>query len=72
MDLGGIGAENKRNIRWSIEPQVDLNSSDGVYAPCRPDFVLRCLSRSASEVRPVAIFADGLEHHRFSQSEDTL
>ena len=72
LDLGGIGAENKRNIRWSIEPQVDLNSSDGVYAPCRPDFVLRCLSRSASEVRPVAIFADGLEHHRFSQSEDTL
>jgi DEAD/DEAH box helicase domain-containing protein len=49
------------NSRWLIEPQVNLGIESGVFRPCCPDFVLRCLSEP-SEL-PIAVFCDGLRYH---------
>ena len=64
-------ADGARVMRWRIEPQVDLNPSHGIAEACRPDFIMRCLSRSEAEAPPVAVFLDGLEFHKSSQATDT-
>lgn len=55
--------------RYWIEPQVDLGPSDGVKAPCRPDFVL-WPTQSRSQRRPIAVFCDGWAYHQASTRED--
>ena len=60
-----------RQLRWSIEPQVDLSDSQGILEACRPDFVIRCLSLSEDEAMPVALFLDGFEYHKHSLAADT-
>lgn len=45
---------------WELELQPLLGPAQGVTAPCRPDFMLRC---DDPGVRPVAIFADGFDAH---------
>jgi len=62
--------QSERFQRWSIEPQVDLDESDGVVVPSRPDFVLRSLSASANEL-PVIVFLDGFEFHKQKVDDDT-
>lgn len=63
-------AGTKRITRWSIEPQVDLDATSGVVAASRPDFFMRCLSEG-TDVRPMAVFLDGFEHHANIADDDT-
>ena len=55
---------------WEIEPQVDLDASDGVCVKCRPDFVIRPLFDETR--KPVAVFTDGFTFHRDIVADDTL
>ena len=55
---------------YTIEPQVLLGPSDGVAVPSKPDFLIRP-ARSASTALPLALFADGFEHHKGTLTEDT-
>lgn len=57
--------------RYWIEPQVDINSQDGIDAASRPDFVL-WPAQSRSKRRPIAIFCDGWTYHQSSTREDAL
>ena len=63
-------ASTGRITRWSIEPQVDLDAASGVVVASRPDFFMRCLSEGA-DVRPMAVFLDGFEHHADIADDDT-
>lgn len=56
---------------WSIEPQVDFDSSNGIAVKSRPDFVLRP-KRTIGNPIPVAIFTDGYYYHKDIAEEDTL
>lgn len=55
------------NSQWLIEPQVLLGSESGVGVPSKPDFVLRCLSKT--DERPIALFCDGLRYHACPNDE---
>ena len=55
---------------WEIEPQVLLDSSQGVSVICKPDFVIRPIGKS--EKLPVAIFTDGFIYHKDKVADDTL
>ena len=57
-----VGKQNELDVAWRIEPQVNLNEKDGVYAPCKPDFIF-WPARESSKVKPIALFLDGFEHH---------
>jgi DEAD/DEAH box helicase domain-containing protein len=46
---------------WLMRAQVELGK-DRVAVPCRPDFVLYPENQE-SDVRPIAVFADGLAYH---------
>jgi DEAD/DEAH box helicase domain-containing protein len=48
---------------YEIEPQVELGQRDGVAIPSRADFVL-WPARSTQEIKPIAVFTDGLNFHR--------
>ena len=48
---------------YEIEPQVELGQRDGVAIPSRADFVL-WPARSTEEIKPIAVFTDGLNFHR--------
>ncbi|MFW6415283.1 MAG: Zn-binding domain-containing protein [Thermodesulfobacteriota bacterium] len=48
---------------YEIEPQVELGSSQGINIPSRADFVF-WPARSSQQVKPVAVFTDGLNFHR--------
>ena len=54
---------------WEIEPQVDLDASDGVSVECRPDFVIRSLFDENR--KPVAVFTDGFTFHKDKVADDT-
>lgn len=58
-------------LKWEIYLQVDLGPEQGVAVPCRPDFLLHCVSRD-NDVQPIAVFTDGLQYHAPIVSEDTL
>ncbi len=55
---------------YEIEPQVELGQRDGVAVPSRADFVF-WPSRSRAEVKPIAVFTDGLTFHRNRLGQDT-
>ena len=55
---------------WYVEPQVELGPADGVRIRCRPDFLIRPAHRTP-EAPPVAVFADGFEHHRDLTDDDS-
>ncbi len=57
-----VGKQEELNVAWRIEPQVNLNEKDGVSAPCKPDFIF-WPARESSNVKPIALFLDGFEHH---------
>jgi DEAD/DEAH box helicase domain-containing protein len=46
---------------YDIEPQVEVGPEDGVARSCSIDFVLR---PQGSDMRPIAVFLDGLQYHR--------
>lgn len=55
---------------WEIEPQVMLDSTNGVAVTCKPDFLIRPIGSSAH--LPVAIFTDGFIYHKDKVTDDTL
>lgn len=63
LDLGGQ--------RYRIEPQRNVDASDGVSVASKPDFIIWPWS-SGGPRRPIAVFCDGWEHHQNSMREDAL
>ncbi len=58
---------------WEVEPQVNLDSMQGVSVPCKPDFVLwPNFDTSDGEHLPVAVFTDGFMYHKDRVADDTL
>lgn len=55
---------------WEIEPQVLLDSSQGISVTCKPDFIIRPIGKS--DKLPVAIFTDGFIYHKDKVADDTL
>jgi DEAD/DEAH box helicase domain-containing protein len=55
---------------YYIEPQVELRPNEGVAVPSRADFVIRPATTRAGAL-PIAIFTDGLVHHRDRIGTDT-
>ena len=55
---------------WEVEPQVKLDSSNGVDVICKPDFIIRPLGNTTR--KPVAIFTDGFTYHKDIVADDTL
>ena len=55
---------------WEIEPQVLLDSKDGVAVTCKPDFIIRPVGTSSR--LPVAIFTDGFIYHKDKVTDDSL
>ena len=55
---------------WEIEPQVLLDSSQGISVTSKPDFVIRPVGKS--DKLPVAIFTDGFLYHKDKVDDDTL
>jgi DEAD/DEAH box helicase domain-containing protein len=49
------------DYRYDIEPQVTVGPADGVPRRVSIDFVLHPLD---SEMKPIAVFLDGLQYHR--------
>ncbi len=56
---------------YYMETPADLDASDGVVEPSRPDFLIRP-ARPEPGQRPVAVFTDGFEFHRDATSDDSL
>ena len=56
---------------YYMETQADLDASDGVVEPSRPDFLIRP-ARPEPGQPPVAVFTDGFEFHRDATSDDSL
>ena len=54
---------------WEIEPQVTLESSQGVSVKCKPDFIIRQIGKPGK--LPVAIFTDGFIYHKDRVADDT-
>jgi DEAD/DEAH box helicase domain-containing protein len=63
LDLGGQ--------RYRIEPQRNVDSSDGVSVASKPDFMIWPWT-SGGPRKPIAVFCDGWEHHQHSIREDAL
>ena len=57
--------------RYRIEPQRNLDASDGVAVASKPDFIIWPWAGGGSR-RPIAVFCDGWEYHRNSMREDAL
>ena len=55
--------------RYRIEPQRNLDVSDGVSVASKPDFLIWPWA-SGGKRRPIAVFCDGWEHHQHSMRED--
>jgi len=47
--------------RYDIEPQVEVGPSDGVLRSCSIDFLIHPIE---ANLRPIAVFLDGLQYHR--------
>ena len=57
--------------RYRIEPQRNLNASDGVSVASKPDFIIWPWAAGGTR-KPIAVFCDGWEHHQHSMREDAL
>lgn len=55
---------------YTIEPQADLGSCDGVRFASRPDFLIRS-ARESTAFKPMAVFMDGFKYHKDKVTEDT-
>ena len=58
------------DFTWEIEPQVVLDSEDGVSVRCKPDFIIRPLFQT--DRKPIAVFTDGFTFHKDIAADDTL
>ncbi len=68
---------NQYKVRYSVEPQVDLDKSDGVSHVTRPDYVFRCQEVIVNDksvdpeehmkFKDVAIYIDGYQYHASSE-----
>ncbi|MDO5295793.1 MAG: DEAD/DEAH box helicase [bacterium] len=55
---------------WTVEPQVPLDSAQGVAVKCRPDFVI--WPQEDTERLPAAVFTDGFDCHKDITGGDIL
>ncbi len=61
---------NINGCQWTVEPQVQLDETQGVSVKCRPDFVI--WPQEKTDKLPVAVFTDGFDCHKDITSEDIL
>jgi DEAD/DEAH box helicase domain-containing protein len=61
MELGGQ--------RYRIEPQCNIEASEGVAVASKPDFVIWPWQAGSSR-KPIAVFCDGWTYHQHSLRED--
>jgi len=55
---------------YTIEPQVDVGTAEGVGFASRPDFMI-CSARSRDAFKPVALFMDGYKYHKNKVTDDS-
>jgi DEAD/DEAH box helicase domain-containing protein len=55
--------------RYFLQPQVELDGSQGIAVPSRADFVFWPLGLSTA--KPIVIFTDGIEYHKNRVALDT-
>jgi len=55
---------------YTIEPQVNVNASDGVGFASKPDFMI-CSARTRDAFKPVALFMDGYKFHKDKVTDDS-
>jgi len=55
---------------YTIEPQVNVNMSDGVGFASKPDFMIRS-ARTRDIFKPVALFMDGYKYHKNKVTDDS-
>jgi len=55
---------------YTIEPQVNVNMSDGVGYASKPDFMI-CSARTRDGFKPVAVFMDGYKYHKDKVTDDS-
>lgn len=53
---------------WEIRAQVDIGARHGVNPSSRPDFVIESARRDP-DIRPIAVFCDGLAYHALPGKE---
>ncbi len=58
-----LGDSRSERARWLIEPQVSLGEAQHVSVPSQADFVCWPLGATRKDLRPVAVFTDGLAYH---------
>mgnify|MGYP006076412381 CR=1 FL=1 len=58
---------------YTIEPQVNVSSSDGVMVASKPDFLIRSAQASGKGAGflPIALFLDGFKYHKDITAEDS-
>jgi len=56
---------------YTIEPQVNVNASDGVVFASKPDFMI-CSARARDAFKPVALFMDGFKFHKDKVTDDSV
>ncbi|QEP42979.1 DEAD/DEAH box helicase [Ectothiorhodospiraceae bacterium BW-2] len=64
-----VGTKDKLSVAWKIEPQVNLDSQQGVDIASKPDFILWPVKTDAT-IKPIALFLDGYEFHRDIVADD--
>jgi len=55
---------------YTIEPQVNVNMSDGVGFASKPDFMIRS-ARTSDAFKPIALFMDGYKYHKDKVTDDS-
>ncbi len=59
------------NRLYTIEPQANIEPTQGVEISSRPDFLIRS-ARTDEGFRPIALFLDGYKYHRDKVTDDSL
>lgn len=59
------------NSLWEIEPQVILDTDNGIVVKSKPDFIIRP-KRIPGNQKPVVVFTDGFLYHKDKVDDDTL
>ncbi len=58
---------------YTIEPQVNVSTSEGVMIASKPDFLIRSAQASGkgADFLPMALFLDGFKYHKDITAEDS-
>ncbi|KAF0282828.1 DEAD/DEAH box helicase [Spiribacter roseus] len=62
-----------RPMAWNLEHQVNVGPADGVPVQTRVDVLLKpARAEDAARIRPIAVYADGLQYHQDIVDDDVL